>query len=114
MSYSYSVLPAQRTLYDTAGNINQALPRGSAQQSTGFFNRAQANSNDVADVTARVGPGFDPKLSCNRNAVVDYDQPGSSVWVAVDKTPPVLTTLSVSVDVDQADPTALIATRGRG
>ena len=83
----------------------------------GFFHDAQNGGADVAAVTSRVGDGFDASKSCNRDATANYDQPGSSVWVAKDSTPPATLTaadVTVSVSSPQADAhgTELIASRG--
>ena len=80
----------------------------------GFFGAASVSA-DVADVVARVGPAFNPARSCNRDGVANFDQPGSSVWVAVDSTPPAMLTaaeVAVSVSSPQSDETALVAARG--
>jgi hypothetical protein len=81
----------------------------------GFFGAATTTSADVADVVARVGPAFAPARSCNRDGVANFDQPGSSVWVAVDSTPPitlVAANVSVSVSSPQSDAVNLVAARG--
>ena len=91
----------------------------------GFFYDAQTSGADIADVASRVGDAFDGANSCNRDAVANYDQPGSSVWVAVDSTAPntdaanadanTLTAQDVAVSVDspqRAGATDFIAARG--
>ena len=88
----------------------------------GFFGEAQTLDRDsvppvdVADVIRRVGDAFDPAKSCNRDAVVNYDQPGSSVWVAVDTTAPtqlVPADIVVTVSSPQVvGATDLVASRG--
>ena len=101
--------------WDGSWGASETASHSATDATTGFFGRAQTTSNDVADVTSRVGPAFDPANSCNRDAVVNYDQPGSSVWVAVDSTPPttlIAANIVVTLDSAQASTTALVAARG--